>query len=131
MLADLRAQISETLHAADVRLHWEVPETGPVVLSLATTQALRSVIREAVQNALRHGRPTVIGVVVGQSGDTITLTITDDGGGFDVSTVTPGHGIANMQARVTGLGGRIEISGDGGSTRIDVCFPLAQGGSAR
>lgn len=131
MLADLRAQISETLHVADVRLHWEVPETCPVVLSLATAHALRSVIREAVQNALRHARPTAIGVVVGQSGDAITLTITDDGGGFDVSTVTPGNGIANMQARVTGLGGRIEISGNGGSTRIDACFPIAQERSVR
>jgi signal transduction histidine kinase len=126
MLADLRAQIAETLHAADVRLRWEVPETGPAVLPLTVTHALRSVIREAVQNALRHASPTVIGVTVGTTDAAMTLSVTDDGGGFDTAADRTGNGLANMHARVTGLGGQIEISGSKGGTRIDVRVPLAQ-----
>lgn len=126
MLADLRAQIAETLHAADVHLTWDVPDSGPAVLPLAVTHALRSIIREAVQNALRHARPTAITVEVGHDDASIHLTVIDDGGGFDAAAVTPGNGLANMQARVTGLGGRIEVAGDGGGTRIAARFPLAQ-----
>jgi signal transduction histidine kinase len=41
----------------------------------------------------------------------VTLTVRDDGRGFDpeAETVRIGHGLANMQARAEGLGGSFRI----------------------
>ena len=124
LLSDLRAQIAEHLHAADVALTWTARHDIPIVLPLAVAHALRSVIREAVQNALRHARPRTIAVTVQGDPGGVSLTVTDDGGGFDAAAMRPGNGLANMEGRVTGLGGRFEVSGADGMTRIAARIPL-------
>lgn len=131
MLADLRSQISEHLFAAGVRMKWDVANADPAILPLTVAHTVRSVIREAVQNALRHGRPGMIEVGVRRDGPTIRLTVHDDGPGFDPATFQPGNGLANMQGRVVSLGGTFTIASGAEGTRIDARLPLDGGRSAR
>lgn len=131
MLADLRAQIADHLYAADVAMGWTVEQDAPAVLPLAAAHTLRSVIREAVQNALRHASPGLIDIAVRLEGTTLALTVRDDGRGFDRATVRPGNGLTNMQARVTSLGGRFEVESGAGGTRIAATFPVDLVRSAR
>src|SRR5690606_40851782 len=86
-LADLRSQISEHLFAAGVKMKWEVESAGPAILPLAAAHTVRSVVREAVQNALKHGQPKSIRVTVRLDEGAIALTVADDGSGFDPSSV--------------------------------------------
>jgi two-component system sensor histidine kinase DevS len=97
---------------------------GPAILPLAAAHMVRSVVREAVQNALKHGQPEAISVTIRLDEDAIALTVADDGGGFDPSSVQTGNGLANMQARVTSLGGRINIASGAEGTRIEAQFPV-------
>ena len=97
---------------------------GPAILPLAAAHTVRSVVREAVQNALKHGQPEAISVTIRLDEDAIALTVADDGGGFDPSSVQTGNGLANMQARVTSLGGRINIASGAEGTRIEAQFPV-------
>ncbi|QLH13097.1 ATP-binding protein [Paracoccus pantotrophus] len=124
MLADLRSQISEHLFAAGVKMKWEVESAGPAILPLAAAHTVRSVVREAVQNALKHGQPKSIRVTVRLDEDAIALTVADDGSGFDPSSVQTGNGLANMQARVTSLGGRFNVASGVEGTRIEARFPV-------
>jgi len=124
MLADLRSQISEHLFAAGVKMKWEVESAGPAILPLAAAHTVRSVVREAVQNALKHGQPKSIRVTVRLDEDAIALTVADDGSGFDPSSVQTGNGLANMQARVTSLGGRFNVASGTEGTRIEARFPV-------
>ena len=124
MLADLRSQISEHLFAAGVKMKWEVENAGPAILPLAAAHTVRSVVREAVQNALKHGQPEAIRVTIRLDEDAIALTVADDGGGFDPGSVQTGNGLANMQARVTSLGGRLNIASGAEGTLIEARFPV-------
>src|SRR5690606_4144365 len=96
--------------AAGVKMEWRAENAGPAVLPLAAVHTVRSVIREAVQNALKHGQPEVIRVTVRLDEGTVVLSVADDGGGFDPGSVQAGNGLANMQARVTSLGGRFNVA---------------------
>ena len=124
MLADLRSQISEHLFAAGVKMKWEVENAGPAILPLAAAHTVRSVVREAVQNALKHGQPRSIRVAVRLDEDAIALTVADNGSGFDPGSVQAGNGLANMQARVTSLGGRFNVASGTEGTRIEAQFPV-------
>ncbi|WP_328327436.1 sensor histidine kinase [Kribbella sp. NBC_00382] len=83
--------------------------------------ALVRVAREAVLNAVRHGRAERIRVRLAQDGAGRLLEVTDDGTGFEPAGRTPGHqgfGLISMRERAEALPGvfRIESTPGGGTT---------------
>ncbi len=72
------------------------------------------VVQEATSNAIRHGRARHVVVSLKLEDPGVTLTIRDDGIGFDPSTalgIKDGHfGLNGMKERLRRLGGNCEIS---------------------
>jgi len=64
-------------------------------------------MRELLANAVRHVRPDNVTVTVRRTIDRMTLTVTDDGVGFDPGTrPVPGHvGLATIYGRARAAGG--------------------------
>jgi signal transduction histidine kinase len=124
MIADLRAQISEHLFAAGVAMEWRADSAAPAVLPLAAAHTLRSLIREAVQNALKHAGARTIRINVRLDADVISICVADDGRGFEPASAPLGNGLANMQARVTSLGGCFEVTSGAGGVRVAAQFPV-------
>ncbi|MFW5709343.1 MAG: ATP-binding protein [Chloroflexota bacterium] len=90
--------------------------------------------QEALNNAVRHGDADHISVKVNYSANGITLTVTDDGQGFDKATLgTPakspagGHyGIHWMRERLLPHAGTLSIHAEPGSgTTISVFLPTS------
>ncbi|MFN4057889.1 MAG: ATP-binding protein [Roseinatronobacter sp.] len=111
MLADLRAALADLLEAAGMRLIWQAEIEESVVLPPRSAHALRSILREAVGNALRHSGGSTVRVHVAQQGQRLAFTITDNGkGGAVPKPDEPGLGLSTMRARAAGLGGHVEIT---------------------
>lgn len=127
LLADLRAQISEHVFAAGVRMDWRAEGGDAVILPLAKAHTLRSVVREAVQNALKHADPGLVRIVIRLGADMIDVRVEDDGKGFDVATEHRGNGLENMRARITSLGGQFSLVSGAAGTRIEAQFPYEAG----
>jgi signal transduction histidine kinase len=104
------------------------PDVDGMPLSPERTLEVLSVAREALSNIARHAKASRAEILVGMAGEgtEITLTIIDNGTGFDPGAPRGlGHlGLANMDARTAGIGGTlaIESSPDRG-TRIIVLIP--------
>ncbi len=83
-------------------------------------------MREAVSNAVRHGRAKRIAVRAARADDRLALSISDDGGGFSPDSAGgAGRGLGNMQARAVALGGELQVeSAPGRGTRIVLVLPL-------
>lgn len=73
---------------------------------------------EALQNAAKHGGPgTTVTVKAHADAQTLNLSISDTGRGFD--PVTIGHGLTNMTDRLSAIGGQLVIdTAPGRGTRI-------------
>ncbi len=83
------------------------------------------VVQETLHNVSRHSGAKSVLVSVQQTADTITLTVKDDGSGFDPSK-TRGLGLLGMEERVKQLGGRLEIeSQPGRGTTLRATLPVA------
>jgi len=67
---------------------------------------------EAVSNAIRHAHPRAIRVRL-TGGDTVRLTVVDDGVGFDPASVLPGpgsgFGLTSMRERAESLGAKFRL----------------------
>ena len=136
-IAALTRPLDEPLHAALVRNATEVADrlgaraeleldTG-VEVSPAIREALVRIVREAITNAVRHGRAGRIGVSLSRS-DGVRLAIVDDGCGFDAATrprhPDAGFGLLSMGERAEALGGTLDVaSAPGCGTTIEVVLP--------
>jgi signal transduction histidine kinase len=91
-------------------------------------QDLLRIAQEAISNAIRHARPTVISVTLRCTPPNLVLRITDNGSGFDKGrkmTGCEGFGFANMQARAKKIGADLKIrTRVGGGTSVVVRIPL-------
>ncbi len=81
------------------------------------------IMHELVSNALNHSGAEHIIVQVVKEGGRISLTVQDDGRGFDPASPSPGMGLTNIRARVAALNGNLLVdSRPGGGTEINVEF---------
>jgi signal transduction histidine kinase len=96
-----------------------------VAVSPAWEQALPRILREAVANAVRHGRARNISVHL-RDADGVWLRVTDDGKGFDVSQThsDTSFGLIGMKERAESLGGEFRLSSaPGHGTSVEVLLP--------
>jgi len=102
------------------------PEVTALIAPEQTTDVV-NILREAISNSLRHGRPRTITVRAGLGEGSVVLAVQDDGAGFDPATRRgPGHGLVNMQARADALGGSVAVvSTPGKGTRVLLTLPVA------
>ena len=87
---------------------------------------LLQVVREALSNSARHARARRLVVSFRKDGNGASLSVADDGVGFDASArAAVGHdGLGNMRARAEAIGATIRIeSVTGEGTRIIVGLP--------
>jgi PAS domain S-box-containing protein len=104
---------------------FEVDPKAASRLSADQAAQLLQIAREAMTNALRHGRATRISVSLQGRGNRLELEVGDDGTGFDPATVSgTGLGLKNMDGRARELGGRCEVdSAPSRGTQVRIQIP--------
>jgi signal transduction histidine kinase len=85
------------------------------------------VVQEALHNCSRHSQATTVRIRVHQDGAGLTLSIQDDGQGFDVD-LSKGLGLLGIEERVSRLGGTCEVhSKPGSGTILAIELPFKTG----
>ncbi len=108
-----------------------VAGTLPSDLSIAIATTCFRVVQEAVTNVVRHARATRIEVTLECVDGGLTVSVTDDGIGFDAATARrralagESLGILGLEERVDLAGGRSRIESAGGQgTTVHAWLPL-------
>jgi PAS domain S-box-containing protein len=98
-----------------------VEEGFPGGFSREESVELLRVLQEALTNARRHSGARNVEVRLETQDGEILLEVSDDGRGFDTSSVRAGVGLSAMRERIEGLGGTFAVYGrPGGGTRVAV-----------
>jgi signal transduction histidine kinase len=93
-------------------------------LDARESEDLLYIAREALSNAVRHGAATKIGVDLRQTQGETSLTIQDNGVGFDPEHTRTGLGSVTMRTRADRLGGTLTVLGiPGMGTTVRVAIP--------
>jgi signal transduction histidine kinase len=96
-------------------------------LPQAVQQDLLRIAQEAISNALRHAKPTVIGVSLRSSPPNLVLEVRDNGSGVlsERLKTEEGFGFTNMRERAKKLNGTLDIrTTPGHGTSIVVSLPV-------
>jgi ligand-binding sensor domain-containing protein/signal transduction histidine kinase len=92
-------------------------------LPLEVEQALYRVTQEALANVARHSHARRVDLALVYNGDSVQLSVSDDGCGFDVNT-KHGMGLRSIRERVGSIRGTVQIqSAPGHGTRLFVQVP--------
>jgi signal transduction histidine kinase len=97
-------------------------------LSTEVKTTLFRITQEALTNVIKHSAANQVKVNLDYQNDGVRLEVTDDGVGFDRSTMQsiarPSWGLIGMQERASLLGGTFDINSYPGSgTRVSVYIP--------
>jgi len=107
----------------------EFAESTVKRLPVESAAVLYRVAQEAIGNALRHSKATLIAVRLDASSSEVTLWVQDDGVGFDLDLIGPdatGLGLFTARERVSLAHGRFElVTRPGGGTIVVTSIPAA------
>lgn len=109
-MAPLRARLTLLCENRDIMCRWRLDKLEGHILAFAQSLDITRVVQEGVTNALRHSGASEIDVALESCGIALTLTIRDNGHGFDPACVRDeGLGLRSMASRAARLGGSLDI----------------------
>jgi len=123
VLADLRAETAERLEPHGVSLRWSLQAEAGIRLVPSTIHTFRSLVREAASNTIKHAGAKRLDVHLRVTPHKVEVAIEDDGSGVDLATARLGQGLANMKARVEGMGGEFTLAQGTSGARLLAEFP--------
>src|SRR5215469_1337477 len=116
------AEIAEQ-HQIQIEVHQNVPRTLPPEVALC----LFRIVQEGLRNVIQHSRASKVDVLLEGGVQAVSLTISDNGVGFEPSSsfASRGIGISSMSARAQMLGGTFDVlSRPAQGTQIAVILPI-------
>lgn len=133
LVSALRAHAERVLNNTGIRFTLEACDT-PCRMAPQSETAVFRIFQEALSNSVRHAQAGAVHVSLAQSDGVFTVSIADDGRGFDPASVTPdgaqarGMGLLGMQERVAQCGGTFALeTAPGRGTRITIRIPIVEG----
>ncbi len=115
---------------ANMRFRLDLDQALPqVILTSEVRHNLYLVVREALNNVMKHSHAAEARLRIHCRGDALEIAVEDDGRGFNAQDVTlrKRNGLSNMQARLAKIGGVFECQsqpGQGTVCRIRLPLPL-------
>jgi signal transduction histidine kinase len=104
--------------------HVVVDLDDSVEVDASQRHALVRITREAISNALRHGKAQTVFVRLLRDQGRHRLVVQDDGAGFapGAASGSPGYGLTSMRERALGLPGSFELDSSPGGTTVAVTW---------
>jgi signal transduction histidine kinase len=117
---------AQVTQAAGIEFTMKLPDgVASVLLTPEQRRTLFLILKESLNNALRHSRCSRIAFTGSLHGHMLRLALTDNGSGF--SQMSPGgHGLRNMRSRGESIGARVEVNSvPGQGTTVAVSLRMA------
>ncbi|RYZ49148.1 MAG: PAS domain-containing sensor histidine kinase [Sphingobacteriales bacterium] len=90
--------------------------------------AIYRIVQEQLNNIIKYAEATEVRILIKKVEAHLSLSIQDDGKGFDLKARREGIGLNNMKTRAESLGGSFKLSTQPAKgCRIDVSIPIAPG----
>jgi len=119
----LAAFVRELTSESGIAVTFDV--RGSCTLARETESELFRIAQQALTNVRQHANAKSVQVTLVCTKRTATLTIDDDGGGFDPRRVpAERHGITGMRERARVAGGSLRISSSKSGTRVIAKVPV-------
>lgn len=127
LVGHLREHAAMRLHEGGIHASLNFPTKVPNgQVSAIFRRNLSLILRESLQNILKHAQTARVKVSLDIIESTLTLRIADEGIGFPCGGPVDGNGLHNMRRRAEELGGRFKVGSEQrvGGVVVEVAVPL-------
>jgi PAS domain S-box-containing protein len=121
LIAGLQSMAVRGMERYGIRAHFNTSLKEPLTLDDGAATHLYRIAQEAFTNAIRHGRVTQVSIDLATAEGTLTLSVQDNGRGFDERNASNGMGMKLMRYRAQMLGGDVSIANNKGGGVIVRC----------
>ncbi len=119
ILAKVRDRVEPRLAHGSIELQWAVPIRLPSTpLDGTTASHVNAILNETIANTIKHANASVIRLSVQVQPGSIEISITDNGTGFDPTTVKKGRGLVGMHSRAQQIGGVLHFTSTPGQGSV-------------
>ena len=119
------------LNTAEIRCQLNLPEHPPeIAMSAEVRHNLFLVLKEALNNIVRHARATEVSLTIEASETNLKLAVEDNGCGFQANGAADdpeADGLRNMEQRMKEIGGSFEAHSCAEGTRVAFVYPWPRG----
>lgn len=127
------ADLQQRLTGYAIELRWQQPALdGPHPITPRQSINIKCILDEAISNALKHALPRLLHVLITLEGETLSITVDNDGAGeaSEETRLGEGRGLVNLKLRATELGGSSRVERGDGTFRVtaSVCVGLNEKG---
>ena len=120
----MRRFAADMLTARNIEFHFQTPGgERDVQLGANIRREVFLIFKESINNLVKHSGCVRVEVRFQIDEESLVLTISDNGKGFDTTADSDGHGLTSMKERALGLGAEIGIvseTGRGTTTTLNV-----------
>ena len=129
LLATLRFRLGPRLESTGIALRWEVQDIPALDwLDPKSSLHILRIAQEAFTNVIKHANATEIRVATIADAGGVTMTITDNGLGFDVETAvgSGGKGLSNQVRRAQAIGAEVSWEASDSGTCLMLRLPFVR-----
>lgn len=110
LIVRLKNSYGETLNSLGISFRVSNLENlKDIKLPIDFKQNLYLILKEAINNAIKHSKCSIIQLDANTRKDFIEVSVTDDGIGIDEHKVVTGNGLKNIKQRAESIGGRVKL----------------------
>jgi two-component system, NarL family, sensor kinase len=119
----LAGYMSKLNMQSDTVFKYQIEALDEIKFSESREVAIYRIVQEVLTNALKHAKAKVVYVQMYETEGQLSISIEDDGKGFDSKQLSEGIGMKNISSRVNFLSGAVEYQtqfGKGTSVQINI-----------
>jgi len=111
VVSKMKEFAAEILEPKNITYHFSGEDSlKNTTLSLDKRKNLFLIFKEAVNNAAKYSGATDLEITFTRQGNTLSLSVSDNGGGFEPNAVKAGNGLKNMKERASALSARFDFN---------------------
>lgn len=130
-MEDMKNRISNLLSKAnsaigEVTFEFEIDDSLHLyTFSSHTGMNVFRILQEAVNNAIKYAKASLISIKIFQDKNEIVFTVQDNGTGFEITEIEKGNGLHNMEKRANEINGNFSIqSSTVNGTKVELIIAL-------
>src|SRR5215831_16720452 len=120
--------VNQLCSQASLRCRFDLIELPrEIQVSSQTRHSISMAVKEAVHNVIKHAKAAEVKLRVGFAHGELTISVSDNGCGFNPLEHSTGSGLQNMRRRLEAIGGSCQIqSHTGQGTTVEMRLVLVQ-----
>jgi len=124
IVVHMRELAVQLFEVAGINLHLDFdPKLDDTRLGMEARKNFYLVYKEAINNCVKYANAGNVWISMSLQRKIVTLTIKDDGVGFDTKSPSTGNGLVNMRNRAAALNGTLKLESQAGNgTVVELSF---------